>query len=337
MDIYSFINSPDIANHCRNIGHVFDSLEMAVLIAMSEKTINEKNEAWQEIIAYYPDMPIRKRNGFKAKKSLHDYLQNLIALNEKWLMEFYTPETGAVYRTVVYRYREEKDADSCYSTADKAWAAFCETWSWKENHIDSVHIVKEFIDADEHPREVCVNPSGEVLDCIGHSDGYPDTLDEIFIDLPLPFERGDILACWDTVFVLDSVPHWNDGTWKKYEEFLTGEVNDRTDMIGRGLFASDEGILYSGHTGYYDNYQYYRGKLEGANRLLHYVSLYMKGEHGFHLPELLTMQCRIMLEEQLRSSLLMKSYGCYIPDSLLAENRLTPEEKEEIKTNGLMP
>ena len=45
MDIYGFMNSPDIAEHCRSIGHEFSPLDMAVLVAMSEKTIKEKHEA----------------------------------------------------------------------------------------------------------------------------------------------------------------------------------------------------------------------------------------------------------------------------------------------------
>lgn len=346
MDIYSFINSPDIADHCRKIGHVFNALEMAVIIAYSEKTIKEKHAAWREIIADHPDMPIPESNCFDAQRSLHDYLRQVIALDEKWLTEFYAPETGAVYRVIVCQYGKEKLEDGCYSTAEQAWTALYDEWKdeehadwdWKADGIESVYLIKEQVDVNECPRKLQVNANSDALAYIGHKDGYPDSLDDIFIDLPLPFERGDIITCWDKVFVLDNVPHWNSGRGKKYEEYLTGPFNDRTDMMGWGLFVSDSGVLYGDHTGVYDYYRYYRGKLKGVNRLLHYVSLFMKGEEYFRLPELLTMQGRIMLEHLIENGLLIKSHGCYVSDDLLAENRLTPEEKEEIqKTNGLMP
>lgn len=346
IDIYSFINSPDIADHCRNLSHVFNALEMAVIIAYSEKTIKEKHEAWRQIIADCADMPIRQSNCFDAQKSLHDYLRQVISLDEKWLTEFYTPETGAVYRTFIYRHREENLENRCYSTAEKAWADTFETWKgdkreywdWKDDDIERVYLVKELVDVDDYPRKLQVNANGDALACIGHRDGYPDSLDEIFVDLPLPFERGDIITCFDKAFVLDDVPHWNSGRGKNYEAYLTSPFNDRSDMIGCGLYVSNTGVLYSDHTGHYDYYRYYRGKLKGVNRLLHYVSLFMKGEEDFRLPELLTMQGRIMLEQLIENDLLIHSHGCYVPEQLLAENRITQEIKEEIrKTNGLMP
>ena len=56
------------------------------------------------------------------------------------------------------------------------------------------------------------------------------------------------------------------------------------------------------------------------------------------LPALLTVQCRIIAEHQLKNNLLIDALGTFISEELLAENRQTPEEKEQIeKTDGLMP
>jgi hypothetical protein len=93
-------------------------------------------------------------------------------------------------------------------------------------------------------------------------------------------------------------------------------------MHGNGFFVDDNGILYNDHTTSYDSYEYYRGKLEEKEQLLHYVSLFMQGESsGIRLPELLTMQCRLMLEHMLGKGLTIDSHGCYIPEKLKAENR----------------
>ena len=97
MNIYSCIPSPDIAAHCEKIGHVFNPLEMAVIVAMCGKSLKEKHSAWREIISGYPDMPIHKSLNFDAQESLHEYLRGLIAHEEKQIAEFYAPADGAVF------------------------------------------------------------------------------------------------------------------------------------------------------------------------------------------------------------------------------------------------
>ena len=81
-----------------------------------------------------------------------------------------------------------------------------------------------------------------------------------------------------------------------------------------------------GHTYPYDCFEYYRGKLEGKDRLLHYVSLFYQNEIG--IAELLNMQCRLIMEHQLNNHFNIDSHGCYIPENLLAENRPVQAEKE---------
>jgi len=66
------------------------------------------------------------------------------------------------------------------------------------------------------------------------------------------------------------------------------------------------------------------------------VSLFINDK--IDLPALLTVQCRIIAEHQLKNNLLIDALGTFISEELLAENRQTPEEKEQIeKTDGLMP
>jgi hypothetical protein len=105
-----------------------------------------------------------------------------------------------------------------------------------------------------------------------------------------------------------------------------------------GYFVSEDGVLYGDHAYDFDCFEYYDGKLEENNRLLHYVSLYLKDENDIDLPALLNMQCRIVAEHHLKYSFHINSHGAYIRENLLAENRLTADEKEQlIKSDGLMP
>jgi hypothetical protein len=160
-----------------------------------------------------------------------------------------------------------------------------------------------------------------------------------YTEIPIPFERGDILTGDDgNIFVFAGVVAsdakiqtncQNDGG-KKLADF------DNT-TCGWGYFVNMNGLLYGGHLlSKTANYTHYKGKLEGNSRLLHYLSLYFKDEIG--IAAMLNMQDRIMLECQLDNNFNIDSHGCYVPVNLLAENRLTPDEKEELeRTDGVMP
>jgi hypothetical protein len=50
MDIYDFINSSDVAAHCREINKQWDSFEMAVIIARSERPMVDKAIMQREFI-----------------------------------------------------------------------------------------------------------------------------------------------------------------------------------------------------------------------------------------------------------------------------------------------
>ena len=315
MNIYSYIISPDIADHCQKIGHVFNSLEMAVIIAISEKTIKEKHAAWREIVAYYPDMPIQDSLNFDARESLHDFLKELITWEEKCITDFYATGDDVVFCPRVDHYKE------CYRTVEKTFAALNDLWNGKKDGITEIEIYKKTIDAPKYCGAL-FNSDAEMLALYGYDfgDDCPGRLHMIFIHIPVPFEKGDLLEHDGKSYVLEDLPHWfTEKSGISYEEMLSGNA-DGSDMISSIYCVSNEGVLYWDHGPLYYTLKFCRMKIEGEYRLLHYVSLFMKGE--IRLAELLTMQCRIMLEHQLQHNLPTRSHGCYIPEHLLGENRL---------------
>lgn len=50
FDIYTYFNSPDVAEHCRRIGHIFTPLEKAVLIAMSERPASQRLDGYRALL-----------------------------------------------------------------------------------------------------------------------------------------------------------------------------------------------------------------------------------------------------------------------------------------------
>ncbi len=55
MNIYEFINSPIIRELCEKNQHQFDTYQMAVIVANSDKPLEEKIIAYEELVDYYPD------------------------------------------------------------------------------------------------------------------------------------------------------------------------------------------------------------------------------------------------------------------------------------------
>ena len=63
MDIYSFLNSKDIAEHCRRLQKTWTPLQMALIISRSVRPVPDKHRAWRELISDCTDIPVPFRLG----------------------------------------------------------------------------------------------------------------------------------------------------------------------------------------------------------------------------------------------------------------------------------
>ena len=78
MDIYSFINSRDIAAHCRSLAHSYTSVEQAYIIYRSKKLLAQRHAAWQWIIDTQPDTKVIGQAGTKHENVIHESLHQLL-------------------------------------------------------------------------------------------------------------------------------------------------------------------------------------------------------------------------------------------------------------------
>jgi len=174
MNIYNYILNPEIAAHCEKIRHTYNPVEMAVIIDRSNKTIEEKHNAYREIINEYPDMPITEKSNIKIKDSLHNYLKELIIWEDECI-NFCTTDRTAKYYPFISWYREENDTVLCnnsFPTISKAWEYLC---VHKEVYLNDVYravtIFKSnvFIDSRAvYAKDIleCIPPYAE-LNCHG--------------------------------------------------------------------------------------------------------------------------------------------------------------------------
>lgn len=307
MDIYEFINSKDIRAYLRERRYAFDPLQCAFLIYQSGRhTLEEKHAAWQEIIDTMPDMPVPKRLNCTGWESLHTMLRDYMAMENKYLARLKQPETNAVYSPRFEATGEstsELQEDDNYLTQDY-WACFDYACSQSQsNDMEKFCIEKRYIDCkgfmcsikaifDQNGKLLSVEwylppeskTIGEHLKGIPHGtkaefDLKWDSFDGLWFDIPIPFERGDIVCdCFrKEPFVLMGTTPWywrqnrpKDGVrWR----------GDSTDMDAQGYgHDADSSFLYDDYRCDYLNLEYYREELRGSEKLLAAYSSYVKKE-----------------------------------------------------------
>ena len=280
MNIYNFFKSPDIVDHCEKIGHDFNSLEMAVIIDISSRTLKDKFSAWREIIVEYPDMPIPASNGFStARDSLHDYLNEYIAYAEDRMSLFLSASQDELYRCFSSRklgFYDNEDGEissAAYTTIEQAMEKLPQQSAWEEGY--RVRIEKWKLNEENCLLSAEVDSNHELLDiyCNIHGLDYMEPLSEICIYIPTPFEIGDILIDGTAKpFVLTGMLYCHE-LWEK----LSPEAYCGWDMQADGYFFHKNKFEWDHGFRIYE-LRYFTGELQGANRFLGYLSKFIKAD-----------------------------------------------------------
>ena len=310
MDIFKFINSQCIGEHLNKIRYKFSALEKAFLVHQSNKTtLQERHDAFREIIATEQDVKIEKRPNTQEYPSLFALLQRYMEIENAIIKEFYNSDQ-AVFR---YRYLCGNDKSYCedyrtvypsLSECESAYKEDIEEYDYDielrffEFKMDSLKEIGKTID-------IQFTPGGEIVSVFStrldeESSDVLSALDGMWFDFPTPFKRGDILIPKykyttikvGTPIVITALGTWNVGDYLEngYTERNCNLKNreriyhihktngDSSDMTVCGYFACEDGsFFYEVESGLLD-YEYYEGPFEGGYRILKVVSDFEKGE-----------------------------------------------------------
>ena len=240
----------------------------------------------------------------------------------------------------------ENDDDKVFSSVEKVFADIKSCYNDEE--LCSIAVKRFHIDGKEGTMEARFLSDGSLLSIDGHyyidsnyQEWFPDTQDIDFykiigydlagmyyIDIPTPFKKGNILHNTCSYSLIASEPFVFKNISYVEKRAKGAMLSDGSDLCGWGYFVTDSGVLIGDHIWAYDSCVYFKGKMEGNYRVLHYLKLYLNSK--IDLPELLTMQNRIMLEKIINTDLPIESHGIYIPDELLVENRFTQDGYNEV-------
>lgn len=302
LDIYSFIRSQDVGEFCRQIGHNFTPLEMAIIINRSEKTPAEKMLAWQILIDCYPDMPLHISVPFKIKDSLHQYLRELIRFYRNKIKRFHRKEGNAKCSLIgphvkdLLGIRNPDILEQLRSTPREffngtpkrlphplaqEYDSLEELWKqirlyWTEDGPQWIRIKKgskkmQFMDFDRNGQLIRIEANPD------RDSGGPGNLRCLFIHIPVPFQKGDIVhMCYNNQPLL--LKQVNKQT---YHRHVSGEKIGDCDGLKEGyasVFSLEHGCLIdSDRTSFHyetDNMCYYRGELRGEQQILETIKDY---------------------------------------------------------------
>lgn len=300
-DDYDLINSIAIGEYCREIGHKFNTEELAVLVYRNKRmTIYEKIAKYIDLINNYPDMEVIERFNCKHYVSVKDMISNEIERLDELDGKLREKEDGVVYYAEMF--------DACTRKWERQWSAIDSlTTSFKdidrevEGFIDEYNetlayrISKRYLNGN-HPTitaEYQVIDNQRVLTNIYEFDNNFLDIDSIFVNIPTPFKKGDLLTAWnDTpyrkgilannkdVFVLDWLCTWRENI----NERLAKGNCDSSDMIGYGYYMyEDSDEFVCDHKWDYDSFEYYEGELKGIYRTLKAISSFIKNKISLEL------------------------------------------------------
>ena len=361
MNIYSYIQSPDIAAHCEKIGHTFNSLEMAVIINSCHRPTAEKHAGWREIIKEYPDMQVQVNDSDDKKcVSLHETLVAWIDYEEHLIEVFKNPEAGAIYKYDGWggglgsdRDRMFDNFETALSVAAKDYEPPCISGEFFEyaEFLESVEFFEgescEFADSCNN-RNLCWVPHVIRMTKSFINDDDDDCITAFFIN----DEKLDLVWIVGNNKQFELFPKANSLIFDNYVElpmpFKRGDIltyhkgwdkeNNGTEFVldsfgvvsltdgekymeVRGYMVEDDGLLCDYSMRYHLEQLKYHREILEGTQRI----LHYTGlylKDEIGLTQFLGMQHKIVLEHQLKSDWRLDRWGNSIPEHLLAENRM---------------
>ena len=305
MDIYSYLNSPDVAEHCRKLNYQFNALESAFIINDCRHiSIEEKHRLYREIMETMPDMEIPNPRVFYEEKpdlSLFHQLEKLMRTEQQILRRMKDGKEGWFYTFyAVFYASDSSDLQGCYSTYEKAVEATCEYAEWFSGDKSFV-IEQRTLDSDSKV-SVFLNEQYEICYILPQTNAepYSNFLYELWVYIPTPFKKGDLVSgvSWsfqypicrsDEPMVLREICYWErDTEWIERRK----KEADSSDMTAWGYWLDRDGSVYDECIHSYYNLTYFKGETEPTlrsgcrgkdYRLLKTIGAFLKQEINLHM------------------------------------------------------
>ena len=297
-DDYNLINSRAIGDYCRSIKHKFNTEELAVLVYRNKRmNIKEKIEKYTDLINDYPDMEVIERINCKHYDSVKTMIKEEIQRLNTLYKELTEDNSDSIcvwteYNKSTLKYEHNSDIKNTFKTYKETYEDI-QDYIEEYNDTISFQITKKYFDKENkeiYARYIVENKKIKLIDILENRNDFLD-IDSIFLNLPTPFKKGDVLISksrtmfnygdYSDIFVLDYLCTWRDDL----EEFLAKGNYDSSDMVGYGyyFYGEDSTEFVRDNKWDYDSFEYYDGNFIGKDRILKDISSFIKDKIGLEL------------------------------------------------------
>ena len=281
LDIYKYFASPDVALYCRNKGKTFTPLEMAVIINDSPCPIYQKHEAYRILISEYEDMQVESPQSELPglKVSLHHALTHIIDEEQRRIDDFLSEKPYAVFQSAVesgnkFTEKIDENTERMFSSFQYAVDDLNREYSDKNDGIERAYKVYKFFVDDVRFEEYSVDLKGNILFDHGIAllcgkNSWLGFLSDFFVDVPVPFRRGNIVEYVGTlgteIDVFDCLERGNPELCR-YTNFEVWA------QVFSGRFAKIDSFAKID----YKNFKFSRGELPESKMILKHLSDYLQ-------------------------------------------------------------
>lgn len=342
MDIYSYFNSKTVGEYCRSIGHQFNAYESAFIINDCKRiSFEEKITLFDEIMHTMPDVTHKRLESYMGDDSFFRALRHGF-IHDNYIHAYQFYKNGEKYKMVYQfgfhfgsqgEYLEDSDI---YTTYDRALAALKERIKDCEpGEYTGLRITGKQLDTGKYITG-CLNDDLEVSSIEHNLEERVPLFDEIWVYIPTPFKKGDILIPCGTEYQSEPMVLNNICYWDKDEKWIENSKvsSDSSDMVAYGYWVDDDGHLYDECVHDLHNLEYFDGELCICEkhtyryrdlRLLKAVSGLLKGKIDPHM--LLIANDAIRKEREYRECFPFWDYtdDCYKKagiEDIIAKRRL---------------
>lgn len=207
IDDYDLINSLSIGKYCRKIKHKFNTEELAVLVYRNKRMgIDEKICKYEDLIKNYPGMEVIKRINCKHYDSVREMINDEIKRLQDLKTNFFKQEDNVVYFFNAY-YESTRKWDNYIATKNNIVKTYKEIDNIIADDIKeyediiTYRVFKKYLSCNKPiiTAEFQVIDNKRILNNIYDSEYNFLDIDNIYIKIPTPFKKGDILATWDYI------------------------------------------------------------------------------------------------------------------------------------------
>ena len=297
IDPYSLINSKSIADYCRSINHKFNTLEIGILIYRCKHiTLEKKMAYYNEILnnpTLYPNVEVKRHLHIERDTTAWDLMKGLTKGIEIELRFFNKPDKNAVFTLELNDKLGWHDSGVIFKTLHDVDNYIAKLVITGGDYYITYRIIKKYFNQAEKTIQTYRKNDAnrfelfEIDDTIYSCDGpygiKYNGIGTIWLDVPTPFKKGDIITQGKEKAVIE----WLCNKDKEYVQRMKSGKGDNSGMYYLcyviDYYGGNERKVYLENMFNYDEFEYCTEELQEFDRILKAINSFISNKISLDL------------------------------------------------------